>query len=93
MTANKLERIKKFCYRNVLKKYDFRMNDILIELCEREGYERTIKILEKKFGKRISKRRLRSFIKFIKHESDKNKENAKPKSKLSFDVSINVFYH
>ena len=63
------------------------MNGIPIELSERERYSRTAKILEKEFGKRGPLRSLDNFIKFKKQANDKNKENAKPKNKLSFDVS------
>ena len=59
------------------------MNEIPIGLCERENYVRTLKILKK--GKRGPLHQPDSFIK------SKKKENAKPKSKLSFDVSVFIF--
>ena len=68
-----------------LKLY-FRMNEIPIELCERENYKKTMEILTNSCGKRGSLRRLESFIHF------KSKENVKPKSKLSFDVRIKLFF-
>ena len=57
------------------------MNEIPIELCERESYKKTMEILTNGCGKRGPLRRLESFINL------KSKENVKPKSKLSFDVS------
>ena len=63
------------------------MNDILIELCERKSYEKTKKMLEKAKGKCGMLQRLDNFIKSLKEASGKEEENAKPKSKLSFDVS------
>ena len=65
----------------------FRMNDLPIELCERKSYQRTTKILGKKFGKRGPLQRLDNFIKFKKQANEKTKENARSKSKLSFNVS------
>ena len=63
------------------------MNGIPIGLCERELYTETMKILEKEFGNCGPLRRLDNFIKFKRQVNEKHKENAKPKSKLSFDVS------
>ena len=59
------------------------MNDLLIELCERKNYKRTMKVLEKKFGKRVLLGRLENFTKYMTQA-----KNVKPKIKLSFDVSI-----
>ena len=61
------------------------MNFIPIKLCERENYDRTMKLLKKDFGKCGPLRLFDNFIDFKKQANDK--ENVKPKSKLSFDVS------
>ena len=63
------------------------MNDIPIELCERNSYVKTKKMLEKAKEKCGMLQRLDNFIKSLKEASGKEKENSKPKSKLSFDVS------
>ena len=69
----------------------FRMNNIPIELCERENYEKTLKILLKEFGKRGSLQRLDNFINFKKQSNERNIEKIKPKSKLSFYVGTKLY--
>ena len=60
------------------------MNSIPIELCERNGYVGVVQ----KLGKSSSTRHLDNFIRFKKHT---NREDSKPKSKLSFQVSCCQF--
>ena len=66
------------------------MNKIPIEMCERKKYDKTMKLLKKDFEKRGLLRLLDNFIKFKKQANDESKEDLKPKSKLSFDVSTKL---
>ena len=59
------------------------MNDLVLELCERNGYEKALKLLQSKLGSSMQKRRFDSFLKFKKQFSGK-----KRKSGLSFEVNI-----
>ena len=63
------------------------MNGIPIELCERNSYTKTIKLLEKATG---TCGILDDLTRFLKEVKDKNKENLKCKGKLSFDVSTRI---
>ena len=63
------------------------MNQIPRELCERENYVQTMKLLAKDYGQSGRLRRFEKFVKMTKHANGENKENSKPKSKLSFNVS------
>ena len=60
------------------------MNIIPIELCERNSYVKTTKLLGKAIG---NGEQLEKFINFLKKAKDRNKEKLKYKNKLSFDVS------
>ena len=64
------------------------MNRIPIELCERNSYYQTMKLLKKEVKKPDPLQRLDSFIRSMKQARDKNREIAKPKCKLSFEVNI-----
>ena len=61
------------------------MNEITIELCKRQKYDRTTRLLAKVFEKRDLLGRLDNFIKYV---NQAYKEKTKSKSKLSFDVSL-----
>ena len=60
------------------------MDEIVLELCERKQYAKTLKILRKKFGKCDSLRKLENFISFIQKRN--RAKFVKPISKLSFEV-------
>ena len=68
------------------------MNEITIELCKREQYDRTTRLLAKDFGKRDLLGRLDNFIKYVNQAYGRNKEKTKSISKLSFDVSLHFFH-
>ena len=67
------------------------MNFLPIELCGREKYDKTIQLLKKDLKKGGRLRLLDNFIDFKKQANDESKENVKPKSKLSFDVSTKLY--
>ena len=84
-TTNYFAQFKRVRFTDFVHK--FRMNDKPIELCERNSYTKTIKLLEKATENR---RRLGDFTNFLKEEKDKKKENKKCKEKLSFYVSTRI---
>ena len=73
------------------------MNDFVLEVCEQTKSLKTVKLLEKEFGKSRAIRKLDSFKRYKMHmiKSNESKpatkvysKNAKQKNKLSFEVSL-----